>query len=248
MTRRSGRRVGHRSGILAVAMVFATSVGTPAVAAGQASAPVSNVGRWELGLSATALGAMPLGAASADLTTPGGAPFPLFEATSRFAPGFGAEFQIARVLSSRVHVAGVATWTRADIETRITGDAEEVADARLLNRASRVSAEGAVSIDLAARDRRAFYVLAGAGWMRELPGGVVFGANGGIGKLGVGMKYWWRRPQPDTSRFTPAQSRRKRAIGVRIEARAVARYPGVVFGSSRVRVAPGLLAGLIFGR
>ena len=242
-----GRGLGQHIGTFVAVLGFVVSAGLPATAAGQASGPLRTTDHWEIGLFASGSGAMPLGSASADLTTPGGGMFPLFEAASRFASGIGMEVQIAHALSGRVHLAGIATWTRADIETDITGDAESVADVRLVNRASRVSAEAAVSITLADWERRSFYVLMGAGWMRELPDGVVYGADGGIGKLGAGVKYWWRRSPPRTSRSTPAPPRRMRSIGLRVEGRAVARYPGVVIGVSRVRVAPGLLAGLIIG-
>lgn len=221
---------------------LALGVLAPAVAAGQGTVAAPPAGRWEIGVAATWLGAFPLGSAAANLTTPGGGALPLFATSSRFAPGVGVEFEIARALSSRIHLAGIAAWTRTNIETDVTDDAEDVADVRLTNRASRVSAEGSVSVTLAAWPRRSVYAIAGGGWMRELPGGVLFGANGGVGKLGVGVKYWWRRAQP-----AQARPGRERSIGLRVEARTVARYPGVAIGSPRVQVVPGLLAGLILG-
>lgn len=226
------------------AAIAALAVGvlSPAVAVGQGTAVSPLAGDWEVGVAASWLGAIPLGSASANLTTPAGGALPLFATASRFASGLGVEVEIARALSRRIHVAGVATWMRTSIETDVTDDAEDVADVRLTNHTSRVSAEGSVSIALATWPRQSVYATAGGGWMRELPGGVLFGANGGVGKVGAGVKYWWRRRQPGQAR--PG---RERSIGLRVEARAVARSHGVSFGASRARVAPGLLAGLIFG-
>lgn len=213
---------------------------TTAAAGAQTGTRSTSTARWEGGIAAAWLGPVPLGSSSATLTTPGGNRLTVFNASSRFAPGLGVDVQIGRPLARRLAFEVSTSWARVDLETAITDDVEDVADVRLINRASRVSAEGAVLFTLAGHDRRVLYALAGGGWMREMPSGVMIGTDGAVGKVGAGMKYWWRRP----GQMRPGGAR---AVGLRVEARAVSRSRGVSVGASRVRVAPGVLAGIIFG-
>jgi hypothetical protein len=227
-------RRGWRAAAVAVLIAAATVATAPAAWAQTGSRTAGA----ELAAGALVVGAMSLGSSTADLLRPDGGPLTLFRSAARLNPAPGLELHVSAPVTSRVSVEATGTWVPTDVRTRITDDFEDVPDATLTTGMSRFSVEGSLLATLAGRGARtSVFIRAGAGWMREVAGGAALAADGVIGNIGAGVKYWWGT-QP------PVGGHR---LGVRVDGRAVLRWRGLSLGATAVRVAPAASADLLIG-
>jgi hypothetical protein len=207
-------------------------VAAAAPAGAQPSAVVEP--RVAIGASGVVLGPIPLGTASADYQTPGGDALSLFHTEGRLPTSGGVEGHVTVSVAPRVALEAAGAWMRPHLTARIGDDFEGADAVRTSLPLSRFSAEGAVLVAFARRGRAVWFVRGGAGWMREMAGWGTFAADGTIGDLGLGVKYWWRtRVRDDTGR-----------LGLRVDARLAGRAGGLVAGARAVRLAPLVSAGL----
>jgi hypothetical protein len=224
-----------RAALVAVvlAALMATIGAAPAVAQGLVA---ERRARVEVGLNATVTSPMSLGTSTASLTQPNGNPLTLFRTENRIRAGRGAEVNVGVRLGERLHVEGTAGWVRAELESKISGDADGGADAMATETLARFSGEASLLWTFAIRGDAAFFARGGAGWMRELAGDGTYSAPGTIGTAGLGVKYWLGRAGASG-----------RGVGLRVEGRAVIRAKGLALSSSRTALAPAVAGGIIFG-
>jgi hypothetical protein len=191
----------------------------------------------EIAAQATWNGPISFGQASQTLIKPDGTNLVVFNTDSRLAPGYGVEADLG-VLIGKKFVAEISgSWSRATLESRITGDVEGADPITATASMDRFTIEGGGLWTIATRGRASFFVRGSAGWMREVAETSAFIEDGTIVHAGGGMKYWWRdRPRGTLRRF-----------GVRIEGRAQVRSSGLTLREPATTIAPVISGGLVFG-
>ncbi|MCC7008573.1 MAG: hypothetical protein IT184_07125 [Acidobacteria bacterium] len=193
--------------------------------------------RVEVSVGAALGGPAPLGTSSADLVRPNGEPLSVFRTDVRFGLGAGGEAGVAAFLSRRVGVEASGSWLRQQIRTTISDDYEGAAPVTLTQPMYRLAVEGALVVMLAQDPKSGVFLRAGGGWMQEMTDGATLAETGATAAAGLGMKYWWRdRPVGRGAR-----------IGLRVEARLLARTRGLTFGSRTWQFGPTGMAGLVVG-
>lgn len=220
--------------VLVLALVVGMAAAGPAraqTAAARTADPVT-----ELALTAAWIGPQSFGTSDAALTAPNGSPLVVFRTDSRLAPGAAFEVHLGRRLARRFWVEATGSWQHADYETRVFDDIEDGDDLTLAVSSSRYTVEGSALWTLAERGALTVFARGGAGWVRETAGGRSLVADGAIGNVGAGVKYWWG--------LRPGRLRR---IGLRVEGRVSLRSGALTLGESQVRFAPVVVGGIIFG-
>lgn len=223
--------------IRALALTLVLGVALPATAQTQTGTAVRGAPVTELALAVGWVGPQSFGTADAALTAPSGAPLVVFRTESRLAPGAALEVHLGRRLTRRLWAEATGSWQQADYETRVFDDIEDGDDVTLPVASSRYTVEGAVLWTLAERGALTVFARGGAGWVRETAGGRSLVADGAIGNAGAGVKYWWRQ-RPDS---------RLQRIGLRVEGRVSLRSGALTLGENKVRFAPVIVGGIIFG-
>lgn len=171
----------------------------PAAAASQPAPAVRRPGvvrrrSFEIAASGSWVGGAGLGAADAKLigNSTGTESFTLFSASTRLqsAPGFGAS--IGFNLTRAIGVEGAVTSSKPVVRTSISGDAEGArtldVEEDLRQYFFDVSLVWRLK-QLAPGDRGAPFLLAGAGYLRQLHEGQTVIENGSLYHLGGGVKY-----------------------------------------------------------
>ena len=208
----------------------------PASAAAQ-QAPPSPSRPIELSLGGTFLGPSSAGSATASLITPGGGSLDVFKVDSTFGIGYGGEVVLGFRIAPRLWIEGAGGFTRTTARSEISDDVENAPSVTLEETMSRVSAEGAVRIDIADRGATVWFVRGGGGWMRELAGGNSLADDGFVFSAGGGVRHWFRENG----------SGAVKRIGLRLEGRLVMPTRGIEFGSRTVRLTPAGAGAVIFG-
>jgi hypothetical protein len=210
--------------------------GIPSLVEAQQAAPMAPGRQIELSFGGTFAAPSPAGSATASLLTPGGANLDVFDVESRYGFGYGAEAGLSFGLGSRVFVEAVGAWTRTTARTEISDDLESADALTLTETLSRVSAEGALRIQIG-DGATSWFVRGSGGWMRELAGGNTLAEDGYIFSAGGGLRHWFR----------DAGAGALKRVGLRLEGRLVMRRRGIEFGSRDLRVAPVAAGSIIFG-
>jgi len=182
-------------------------------------------------------GPVSFGTANADLLRSDGSRLTLFRTENRSSLGYGLETSLAFQLRRSVWAEVGGGFTRADLRTRVSGDAESVGADTVTADLVRFSVQGAALWYFRDRGRTAWFVRGGAGWMRELAGDATLVEDGLLGHGGIGLRHWWR----DGTRGTVKR------IGLRLEFRADLRSPGISLGDGGMRVGPAAAGHLVFG-
>jgi len=189
----------------------------------------------EVGLNAVFFGPTTAGRADADLIRPDGRPTALFRTENRFDAGLSAEATLSASVSRRLALEVAGTLGRTRLRTGVTDDVEGAAEVAITAPVVTVSVEGHAVWAMRTGVRSVLFLRGGGGWLRELVDGGVLSADGAVGNIGVGMKYWWRARPP----------RQLGRVGLRIEGRALMRSSGVSFGPRGIRIAPAASVGLV---
>jgi hypothetical protein len=184
------------------------------------------------------IGPTSFGDADANQTRPDGSPSPIFTTSNRVAPGFGAEVSLTFALTRRLAVEATGAWQRADFETEISADIEDADPFTSSIASSRFVVEGAALWQLRATGKTEMFLRGSGGWMRELVGNGALREDGLLGSAGFGIKHWWRE------RITGAKRRR---IGWRVDGRVQIRQTGLTLGDDKIRFAPLVFGGFVFG-
>jgi hypothetical protein len=224
-------------GVFALALVIATTGAASAQTPASPAAQRPSGPRLDVATTLSLVGPTSFGQSAEQLLRPDGSNLTVFRADNRLAAGIGVEVHLGFPARRRLMAELTGSWSRADLQSRISGDIEDVEDVTLGQRLHRFSAEGSVVWTWRARGRASYFVRGGAGWMRELVADGLLTADAVVTNVGAGMKYWWReRPRASVRR-----------IGLRLEGRANVRSSGLSLDQSSRHVAPVLSGGLIFG-
>jgi opacity protein-like surface antigen len=217
---------------LFVAVVCAAVCGSSASAANAQT--TDDGGRFEIAAGVTWTGHMSLGAAAATETAASGS-FTLFSTSTELAAAPGVEVRFGVRLTPVLELEASSSYAQPRLQTAVSGDAENGASVTASESVRQYTVDGAVVANMRGwriRNRATPFVLAGAGYLRELHEGETLAASGQNFFAGGGVKYaLMSRPHG------------LKGVGVRAEARALARREGVAF-DSRLRVTPVLAASL----
>lgn len=153
------------------------------------------VRRVEIDAGAGLLGGAALGSRDANLRANAQPrqPFRLFTAESRFARAPEFHVRTAFALSRRFGVEGGITWSRPDVRSSISADAEGAPPITSVERVDQYffDASFLMMIDaLRVGTRLVPFVAAGGGYLRQLHEGQTVIEHGQVYHAGGGVKYW----------------------------------------------------------
>ena len=145
----------------------------------------------ELSVGAGFLGGSSLGTADADLRGRSNQPFQLFETSSRIRGSVPLEVRLGFLLGPRYVFEIRGAWSRPELETSVTGDAEAAPPVTVVERVDQYSLDLGVLVNL----RRARsgsvvpFISGGAGYVGAVHEGLTL-LESGIGfRGGGGLKY-----------------------------------------------------------
>ena len=224
-----------------LACVAAVSAAAVPDVQGQGTGSFLGAHRLELDAGALWLGGVDFGTADATLTAnqSARAGYTLFKTSSELAPTLGTEarlgFHVTRVFS----VEAAFGYARPSLETRVSADVENAPATTATERLSQFSVDvsGVAHIWTLQLKSAVPFVVAGAGYLRELHAGNVIAESGHTYHVGGGMKL-------------PFVVRRGfvRALGLRLDARAIFRSGGAdLDASTPARVTGAGAASLLIG-
>lgn len=159
-----------------------------------------------------------LGTAEATLETPGGGAFVLFRTETSLDAGFGAAASVTFFVTERLAIEAGFSYARPGVSTRVTADAEDGEPVTSAIGLQQYLIEGGARWYLARTFGRMHpFLRAGGGYMRQLDeqsthveAGRTFHAGAGIDRA-----------------FVERGEGRVRRIGLRLDARFVARAGGI---------------------
>ena len=180
--------------------------------------------RVTINAGVTWLGGYDVGTATAQLrgngtgaTTP---PFTLFTADSHFSTATAPELRVGVSLTPRLTIEGGASLSHPRIGVSITGDPEAPSQELPGEELQQYIFDGGLSWQLPVHmgRRLAPFVIAGAGYLRQLHEDRTFAETGRIYYAGGGARYWLRGGHDNS-----------RPIGLRSEFRITMRNNGIDF-------------------
>jgi hypothetical protein len=192
-----------------------------------AAQPVSTIlGRLELGAGLLWTGAQPLGSRDANLTTGTGSTLRLFSSTSDLRPVAGFEGRVGVKLTRAMEAEVLASYATPQLRTRVTNDTENSAGAIVTESVHQYTVgAGVIWYALGPRSggRARPFVAAGASYLRQLHEAATLVATGQTYHVGGGAKLLLAsRPRKGL-----------KAVGVRLDARAVVRTKGITLDGRR---------------
>ena len=197
------------------------------------SAAQARKGSWEIAPGVIWFSGMDLGSSSATLERPGGGAFELFTTDTTLGAAVGAGATVSFYATPRLAFEAGFSYARPGASTRVSGDAEDAAPVTAEIGLQQYLVEGNVRWYLA-RSRGAWrpFLRAGAGYLRQLDDSSAHVETGKTGQAGIGLDRAFRDRTAGTIR----------RIGLRLDARAVARSGGFdVADTLRVGVSAGAL-------
>jgi len=173
--------------------------GTPARASAQAYIPqdIPHRGNVHITGGVAWLGGVDLGTASADETRnpgTGTGPFVLFQTDSRTESALGVQGKLGAYLSRSVSIEGGVLFSRPNLSTRLTGDAESAPELTATERLSRFVVDGSVLFHVTGASfgggRGVPFLSGGAGYLRDLHEKNEVAETGHELHFGGGFHYW----------------------------------------------------------
>jgi hypothetical protein len=204
-------------------------------AAAQTQSP-ARAPKFEVDVGAAFIGSGTFGSANANLTSPSGS-LTLFSTANDLTASIGPEAHVVFGLSRRLQAELSGTWSRAELQSRISGDAEGAEAATSTLGISLYTVE--TSIVWYPRRHRKLdpFVRGGAGWLREVTNDGTLSADGVIASGAAGVKYWLREDNRRTLK----------RFGLRAEVRVVSRSGGLSLDLAKRLIAPALGVSAILG-
>jgi hypothetical protein len=183
----------------------------PAAATAQRPPAAPSPARLEVSAGVGWFTSSSLGDGRADLRGRGGGDFALFATESRFGAGPVLDVRAAYSLTSRYSLEGRFGFSRPELQTEVSADAEGAPTLTLSERLDRYIADAALVVSFGdiRRDRLVPFASAGAGYLRELHEGRTLVEQGIAWHAGGGVR---------RALFT-RQRRAIESIGVRGDAR-----------------------------
>lgn len=197
-----------------------------AVTAGAQTIP----GDYEAGVSIRRARATSLGNVDANETSSGGGAFRLFATESELDGATGVDGRFGIRLTETLQLEASGSYAVSDLSTRISSDVEGIPDVTAVESIQQYTVEGAIVMHLPRwrfGARALPFVAAGGGYLRHRHEDKTLVENGGLWHVGGGANLVLRS-RPD--RFM-------KALGVRLDARAIFRTGGVAFDDD-TRFAP----------
>ncbi len=196
-------------------------------------------GRLEVAIGAAWTGPIAFSNPSANEHDRDGNPYRLFAADGTLRPAVSYDVRLGFPLTDRFHVEARASYGLPRLAVRASHDVEGTADADLTESVQQIQIDGGVVANLGKLSSgrpSVLFVTAGAGFLRERHEGQTLAVNGRSYFAGVGMKRLLKTTQRSTLK----------AVGVRVDARFVARTRGAAFDNG-THVTPAF-AGSLFLR
>lgn len=189
--------------------------------------------KYEVSAGVRWVGPTAVGSELANETAPGGAPRALFSSHTRLDSSLGVKAGFGVRLSRAIRAEMAAAYGTAQLSSKVSADAEQVADTTVRTPVKQLGVEGGI---LAQRSRwRARtvqpFVAAGVGYLREMYDGRTLIETGSAVYVGGGLYYVRASARP----------RHIRATGLRIDLRGSVRRGGVA-STSKVHAAPEIAA------
>jgi hypothetical protein len=172
----------------------------------------------------------------ADETSASGGRFRLFASETMLDPAASVEGRVGFLLTSILQVGVTGSFAKSRLSTRLSADVENIPDVTARESLMRWTIGGEILADLADWRMGAHtvpFLVAGAGYMRELHQGRILSEQGRFYEFGGGIAVVTQ----DTPRAPLKRS------GLRVDVRAHARSGGVAF-DDRVRIAASFVASL----
>jgi Outer membrane protein beta-barrel domain len=177
-----------------------------------------------------------LGSQDANLTAnqTAGGPYTLFKSSTKMNTGGGLDARLGWRATRMLTVEGGLTWTRPQLATALTSDAEGAANVTATENISQYIIEGAVIAALTTRER-AFvpFVRGGFGYLRELHDANSLAETGQSIHLGGGFTYWFGNLA-------------RQGLGLRVDGRYYLLHNGVNLGKTN-RSLGAFSGGVVFG-
>jgi hypothetical protein len=194
-------------------------------------------GRFEIAAGVTWTGSMSLGTPAATETAPSGR-FTLFSTSTQVSSAAGVEARVGVRLTPRFVVEASSSYSRPVLRAAISGDAENAAPVTATDTLREITVDGALAVDLLREERihRASpFIVAGAGYLRQLHEGDTLAVNGQRYFAGGGVRF-----------LLMSRPRKLKGLGVRADARALLQRKGAAF-DGRLHASP-TVAASIFAR
>jgi hypothetical protein len=211
-------------------LVCASVLSASPASAQSASAAES---RFELGIGGLWMGTGSMGSKTATETTGSGAATPLFNTTSELGSAFGVEGRIGvRVFRSLVAEAD-SSYLKPQLRIATSADTEGAAPVTATETVEQFTIGGGALWYLHQSPRIAPFVMAGAGYLRQLhEQGTLVGA-GSYYQFGGGVNLL----------LVPSRRFHTKGLGARVDVRALIRSKGIAFdGGSTTSPAAGVSA------
>lgn len=219
-----------------VAALLAVAVPAGAQTRPAAQAPATPGRAKELTVGGTWFGPVSMGSASAELLTPSGSGFTLFETENSLGQGLGLSvgfgFAVSRALTAEV----AGGWSRANLQTDVTGDFEAADIEPVRSSVNRFTLEGAMLWYFKPGGATSWFLRGSGGWAVELPEGNALAEDGFLATGGVGVRHWWRR-----------DARGRGRTGFRALGGFDIRSGGLALDDGSIRFAPMASFSVVFG-
>jgi hypothetical protein len=180
--------------------------------------PARDPGRLEVSAGGVWVGSIDFGSSTASETTPTQTTRPLFTTTTTFGAAPAAEVRIGWSLSRALTAEAEGSYARPELRIASSADAENAAPVSAAVAVQQFTVGAALVWRMPLRSARATpFVTGGAGYLRQLHEGGTLAQTGRYYQFGGGL-------------MVPLSSHsaaRLKAIGLRIDARALIRVNGV---------------------
>lgn len=210
------------------ALVAAATVAGLVAAAAPVRAQAAEFGRLELGVGGIWLGGFTLGSANATETSATLQSVPIFTAASSVGGAPAAEARVGWRFTRALSVEANASLARPELRVALSNDVENAPSVTVAERVQQFAVGAALAWHLPVGSPRvAPFVSAGGGYLRELHENATLLQTGRYYRVGGGVDLL----------LAARAAGRPRALGVRVDARAIVRVNGVAFDDA-AHVAP----------
>ncbi|TAK17201.1 MAG: hypothetical protein EPO35_03625 [Acidobacteria bacterium] len=148
--------------------------------------------RLLLDVGAVVVGAAGAGSATANYTAPDGSPVPLFSLSKSVAPAIGVNTHLQIRLTPRVALEVTGEWTRPNLRTKLSGDADGADNVTATQPVHRFVLGGGAVVRLKPFGKWHTFTRASVGWLRELSDDLTLYQDGWVVQAGGGANYQWQ--------------------------------------------------------
>lgn len=203
------------------------------LAATRVSAQTPRTARFEVNGGLRWNGPITIADAAATENTPSGGTRPLFTTRTTLDRSWLASAGVGVRISRALRAEFAAAYGTGNLSTRVSADAEQIADTTARSPLTQITAEAGILVQLPRWQRHAWkpFTSAGVGFVRQMYAGRTLIETGRDLYAGGGLYY----------ERTSTRSKRVKASGVRVDLRGYLLRGGVLPGTDH-RVAPAVLA------